>query len=93
MFLDSYSSTNPKFWTATLGEHRLKEKDAFEQKRQVEQMVLHPKYKSMFLEGILDTPPDYDVGKSHCKLASYTGISLFSLFGFLWDSCSRRVGV
>ncbi|KAK3745174.1 hypothetical protein QZH41_011977, partial [Actinostola sp. cb2023] len=57
----SYSSTNSKFWTATLGEHKLKEKEEFEQVRNIERIVLHPKYKSMFLEGILDTPPDYDI--------------------------------
>lgn len=35
----------------------------FEQSRGVEAIYLHPKYKSMFLEGIFDTPPDYDIGK------------------------------
>ncbi|XP_031552020.1 kallikrein 1-related peptidase b8-like [Actinia tenebrosa] len=62
-FHDSYSSTNPKFWTATLGEHKLQEKEVFEQVRGVERIILHPNYKSMFLEKIFDTPPDYDLGE------------------------------
>jgi len=46
-----------------LGEHHLVDKEVFEQSRGVEAIFLHPKYKSMFFEGIYDTPPDYDVGK------------------------------
>lgn len=46
-----------------LGEHHLVDKEVFEQSRGVEAIYLHPKYKSMFLEGIYDTPPDYDIGK------------------------------
>jgi len=48
-----------------LGEHHLVNKEVFEQSREVEAIYLHPKYKSMFFEGIYDTPPDYDVGKLH----------------------------
>lgn len=48
-----------------LGEHHLVDKEVFEQSREVEAIYLHPKYKSMFFEGIYDTPPDYDVGKLH----------------------------
>ena len=62
---DSYTSTNPAHWTVTLGEHHLKNKEVFEQVRKVKALYLHPKYKSMFLEGIYDTPPDYDVGKKN----------------------------
>ena len=61
--LDLYTSTNPSDWRVVLGEHHLVDKEAFEQSRRVAEIYLHPKYKSMFLEGILDTPPDYDVGE------------------------------
>lgn len=61
--LDLYTSTNPSHWRVVLGEHHLVDKEAFEQSRRVAEIYLHPKYKSMFLEGILDTPPDYDVGE------------------------------
>ncbi|XP_078349413.1 transmembrane protease serine 11D-like isoform X4 [Oculina patagonica] len=60
-FHDAYSSTNPADWTVVLGEHHLVDKEVFEQRRRVEAIYLHPKYKSMFFEGIYDTPPDYDV--------------------------------
>ena len=63
--LDSYTSTKPSDWKAVLGEHHLVDKEVFEQSREIESIYLHPKYKSMFLEGIYDTPPDYDVGKSY----------------------------
>ena len=63
--LDAYTSTKPADWRAVLGEHHLVDKEVFEQSRGVEAIYLHPKYKSMFLEGIFDTPPDYDVGKLH----------------------------
>ena len=61
--LDAYSSTKPADWRVVLGEHHLVDKEVFEQSRDVEAIYLHPKYKSMFLEGIYDTPPDYDIGK------------------------------
>ena len=61
--LDAYSSTNPADWRVVLGEHHLGNKEVFEQSRGVKALYLHPKYKSMFFEGIYDTPPDYDVGK------------------------------
>lgn len=48
-----------------LGEHHLVDKEVFEQNRGVEAIYLHPRYKSMFFEGIYDTPPDFDVGKLH----------------------------
>ncbi|XP_058944484.2 plasminogen-like [Pocillopora verrucosa] len=60
-FHDSYTSTKPSDWKAVLGEHHLVDKEVFEQSREIESIYLHPKYKSMFLEGIYDTPPDYDV--------------------------------
>lgn len=60
-FHDLYTSTNPSDWRVVLGEHHLVDKEAFEQSRWVAEIYLHPKYKSMFLEGIFDTPPDYDV--------------------------------
>ena len=60
---DAYTSTNPSDWRVVLGEHHLVNREEFEQSRGVEAIHLHPKYKSMFLEGIYDTPPDYDVGK------------------------------
>lgn len=60
-FHDAYSSTNPSDWSVVLGEHHLLNKEVFEQRRRVEAIFLHPKYKSMFFEGIYDTPPDYDV--------------------------------
>lgn len=50
-------------WTATLGEHKLAKKESFEQIRDIERIILHPKYKSMIMEGIFDTPPDYDIGE------------------------------
>lgn len=60
---DAYTSTNPSDWTVVLGEHHLINQEVFEKRRQVKAIHLHPKYKSMFLEGIYDTPPDYDVGR------------------------------
>ena len=62
LLLDAYTSTNPADWRVVLGEHHLRDEEVFEQSRGVEAIYLHPKYKSMFLEGIYDTPPDYDVG-------------------------------
>lgn len=70
--LDSYTSTKPSDWKAVLGEHHLVDKEVFEQSREIESIYLHPKYKSMFLEGIYDTPPDYDVGKSYDTYGSHT---------------------
>ncbi|EDO33256.1 predicted protein, partial [Nematostella vectensis] len=60
-FHDSYSSTNEDHWTVTLGEHKLKDKEDFEQTRDISAIYLHEAYKSMFLEGIKDTPPDFDI--------------------------------
>ena len=60
---DDYTSTKPSDWSVVLGEHHLINKEVFEQRRGVKAIYLHPKYKSMFLEGIYDTPPDYDVGR------------------------------
>lgn len=61
--LDAYTSTKPADWRVVLGEHHMRNKEVFEQRRGIDEIYLHPKYKSMFLEGIYDTPPDYDVGK------------------------------
>mgnify|MGYP001798729881 CR=1 FL=1 len=69
---DLYSSTNPKHWMVTLGEHRLNDKEVFEQVRGVKKIYLHPMYKSMFMEGIYDTPPDFDIGE----------FLNFTMFGF-----------
>jgi hypothetical protein len=38
-------------------------KEVFEQIIDVKAIYLHPLYKSMFLEGIFDTPPDFDIGE------------------------------
>ncbi|XP_031552036.1 transmembrane protease serine 2-like [Actinia tenebrosa] len=66
-FHETYSSTDPKMWTATLGEHKLKKEESFEQIRDIERIILHPKYKSMLFEGIFDTPPDYDIALVRLK--------------------------
>jgi hypothetical protein len=71
-----------------LGEHKLKEKEVFEQVRGLEKIILHPKYKSMFLEGILDTPPDFDLGKNQFSSNKYKNLTnfdvLFFVTGFLF---------
>jgi hypothetical protein len=61
--IDAYSSTKPEDWFVTLGEHKLGEKESFEQIRNISKIILHPQYVSMVMEGIYDTPPDYDIGK------------------------------
>ncbi|KXJ17510.1 transmembrane protease serine 9 [Exaiptasia diaphana] len=66
-FHDSYTSTNPKFWKVVLGEHKLAEKEVYEQTIDVKDIILHPLYKSMFLEGIYDTPPDFDIALLQLK--------------------------
>lgn len=62
-FLESYSSKNPKDWRATLGEHKLADKETFEQVRGISSITIHPKYSFPYLQGIFDAPPDYDIGK------------------------------
>jgi len=85
--LDAYTSTKPADWRVVLGEHHLVDKEVFEQSRGVEAIYLHPKYKSMFFEGIYDTPPDYDVGtfrsvvlKSHQKTVRNIKLKCFYLY-------------
>ena len=62
--LDPFTSSNPADWTAVLGDHHLKERDdRFEQRRKVVNITIHENYKSMWFEGIYDTPPLNDICK------------------------------
>ena len=63
-FLDPYTSSNAADWVAVLGDHHLKLRDdRFEQRRKVVNITIHENYKSMWFEGIYDTPPMNDVGE------------------------------
>lgn len=62
--LDPYTSSNAADWVAVLGDHHLKLRDdRFEQRRKVVNIIIHENYKSMWFEGIYDTPPMNDVGE------------------------------
>lgn len=62
--VDPFTSSKPADWTAVLGDHHLKERDErFEQRRDVVNITIHENYKSMWFEGIYDTPPMNDVSK------------------------------
>lgn len=57
-----YTSSNAADWVAVLGDHHLKLRDdRFEQRRKVVNITIHENYKSMWFEGIYDTPPMNDV--------------------------------
>ncbi|XP_067031314.1 transmembrane protease serine 2-like isoform X2 [Acropora muricata] len=64
-------SKDPRDWTVTLGEHHLKTLDWFEQRRQVQAIYLHPKYKdaqSTVTENKVKTiAPDYDIAVLRLK--------------------------
>lgn len=61
---DPNTSKNPADWTVVLGDHhRVKQEDKFEQRRNVISITVHENYKSMFFEGIEDTPPMNDISK------------------------------
>ena len=68
MVSGSSLSKDPRDWTLTLGEHHLKKVDWFEQTRDVQAILLHPKYKeaqSVVSDGEINTSaPDYDIGKT-----------------------------
>lgn len=62
-FLDPYTSHDPKDWIVKVGEHRLRDKEVFEQSVRITNITTHEWYKSMWFEGITDTPPTYDIGE------------------------------
>jgi len=56
------TSAIPADWTVVLGDHHIKERnDKYEQRRKVVNITIHEGYKSMYFEGIHDTPPKNDV--------------------------------
>lgn len=62
--IDPHTSDIPADWTVVLGDHHIKERnDKYEQRRKVVNITIHEGYKSMYFEGIQDTPPRNDVGK------------------------------
>jgi len=57
-----HTSDFPGDWTVVLGDHHIKESnDKYEQRRKVLSITIHEGYKSMYFEGIHDTPPKNDV--------------------------------
>lgn len=70
-FAGSSLSKDPRDWTLTLGEHHLKKVDWFEQTRDVQAILLHPKYKeaqSVVSDGEINTSaPDYDIAVLRLK--------------------------
>ena len=71
MTIDPLTSDFPEDWTVVLGDHHIKESnDKYEQRRKVLSITIHEDYKSMYFEGIHDTPPKNDVGKKQNLLIS-----------------------
>ncbi|XP_048584154.1 coagulation factor IX isoform X2 [Nematostella vectensis] len=56
-----YTSEDPRDWNVTLGEYNLAVNESFEQRRGVKSITVHEHYKSMWFEGITDTPPMFDI--------------------------------
>lgn len=78
--LDPFTSSNPADWTAVLGDHHLKERDdRFEQRRKVVNITIHENYKSMWFEGIYDTPPLNDICKCYITQITFTHYSVMAL--------------
>ena len=61
---DPFTSEDPTDWTVNLGDHDINLREPHEQKRKISTIIIHPDYLSMWFEGIYDTPPTNDVGKS-----------------------------
>ena len=79
---DPFTSTNVRDWSLKLGDYHLLKKEHYEQPREMINITIHPKYKSMWFEGIYDTPPQNDVGMYHV----HVGSTRHPLFPFIFTS-------
>lgn len=61
-FTDYRSSKDPTRWKVKLGSHHIASKvTRFEQVREINEIILHPKYNGKTENGVLVQPPGYDI--------------------------------